>query len=108
MQAQDAPVAQQLAQQHVGQRARIDVAAADRNADRLAGEALGEGQHGGEARGARALGHHLAPSASRAMASSTARSGTTSTSMPRRFRIAKGSSPTSRTAMPSATVGPPT
>ena len=50
----------------------------------------------------------LALSASMAIACSTARSGTTSTSRPRRRISASGASPTSRTAMPSAMVGPPT
>ena len=58
VQPQDAPVPQQVAQQHVGQDARVDVAAADRGAHRLAGEALREGQDGREAGRAGALGHH--------------------------------------------------
>ena len=47
----------------------------------------------------------FAPSTSRPMASSTARSGTTSTSVSRRRTISNGTSPMSRTAMPSAIVG---
>ncbi len=50
----------------------------------------------------------LAPSASSPIASSTARSGTTSMSVTRRRTISSGTSPMSRTAMPSAMVGPPT
>src|SRR4051794_11034522 len=59
MQAQQAAVAQQRAQQHVGQDAGVDVATGDGDADLLAAEAFGIGKQGGETGGTGALRHGL-------------------------------------------------
>src|SRR5882757_7272117 len=55
----DLAVADQAAHQDRGQDARVDVAAADDDADTPSGEAFGVGQHAGDAGGAGALGHQL-------------------------------------------------
>ena len=53
----DAVVALELAHHHGGEDARVDVAAAEHEADALALEALGLRQHGRETRRARAFRH---------------------------------------------------
>ena len=58
-QAGKATLAGQFAQQHVGEQARVDVAAADDKADVLATERRGIGHEGGKTRRARAFGHRL-------------------------------------------------
>ena len=55
-QPHQAPVAHQPAHQHRRQQARVDVAAADRDADALARETARMLEQGGEACGTRALG----------------------------------------------------
>ena len=55
----DAALADEVADQHVGEQVRVDIAAAQQGRDLLALEALGVGQHRGEARRARALDHGL-------------------------------------------------
>jgi hypothetical protein len=58
-QGDDAAVAHEPAQQDLPEQAGVDVAAADDQADALAGEALAVRQHGGEAGGAGPLRHDL-------------------------------------------------
>ena len=58
-QGDDAAVAHEPAQQDLSEQAGIDIAAADDQADALAGEALAVRQHGREPGGAGALGHDL-------------------------------------------------
>src|SRR5574338_1126934 len=55
----DAALADEVANQHVGEQMRVDVTAAKDGGDLAALEALGVGDHGGEARGAGALDHGL-------------------------------------------------
>ena len=59
VQAGEPPGAHQAAHDHRRQQARVDVAAAEHHADLPAGEAVGVLEQRGDARGARALDHHL-------------------------------------------------
>ena len=82
MQPQQPSVAQQIAQQHVGQDARVDVAAGDRRRRRACrGSARGRSAAPRRRPRRRPRPPVLAPSTSRPIASSTVCSGTTSTSI---------------------------
>ena len=101
------PLAGELARQHAGQQARVDVAAAQHEADLAALEAPGVLQHGGEARRAGALDDRLLDVDQQAHGVLDLRLATPARCRrPAGARSARVMRPGALTAMPSASVSP--
>ena len=108
-QPRDAAAADQVADQHVGEQMGVDIAAAQDGADLAAREALGIGEHRGEARPRRRPSTTVfSIPTSIATACSMSRSATSIDAVDASsLMIGAGQLPGSLTAMPSASVSPP-